>query len=122
MDVGTDAREIFDGKLLPLRRGYIGVVNRSQQEIETKKDIAAAMQRESNFFKNHRAYCHIANRLGTPFLQKVLNEQLTEHIRRTLPGLQDKTRKQMVSLEKELADFEKRYPNDPSVRRDVMLE
>jgi hypothetical protein len=28
MDDGTDAREIFEGKLLPLKKGYIGVVNR----------------------------------------------------------------------------------------------
>ena len=28
MDQGTDAREIFEGKLLPLKKGYIGVVNR----------------------------------------------------------------------------------------------
>jgi dynamin GTPase len=28
MDEGTDAREVLDNKLLPLRRGYIGVVNR----------------------------------------------------------------------------------------------
>ena len=28
MDEGTDAREILENKLLPLRRGYVGVVNR----------------------------------------------------------------------------------------------
>jgi hypothetical protein len=30
MDQGTDAREILENKLLPLKRGYVGVVNRSQ--------------------------------------------------------------------------------------------
>lgn len=30
MDQGTDAKEILENKLLPLRRGYVGVVNRSQ--------------------------------------------------------------------------------------------
>jgi hypothetical protein len=28
MDEGTDAREILENKFLPLRRGYVGVVNR----------------------------------------------------------------------------------------------
>ena len=28
MDEGTDAREVLENKLLPLRRGYVGVVNR----------------------------------------------------------------------------------------------
>lgn len=31
MDEGTDAKDILENKLLPLRRGYIGVVNRSQK-------------------------------------------------------------------------------------------
>ena len=39
MDDGTDARDILENKTLPLRRGYIGVVNRSQKDIEGKKDI-----------------------------------------------------------------------------------
>ena len=35
MDEGTDAREIFEGKLLPLKKGYIGVVNRFATTFET---------------------------------------------------------------------------------------
>ena len=31
MDEGTDAKDILENKLLPLRRGYVGVVNRSQK-------------------------------------------------------------------------------------------
>lgn len=43
MDQGTDAREILENKLLPLRRGYVGVVNRSQKDIEGRKDIKQAI-------------------------------------------------------------------------------
>lgn len=32
----------------------------------------------------------MADKLGTPYLQRVLNQQLTNHIRDTLPGLRDK--------------------------------
>lgn len=42
MDKGTDAKEIMENMLLPLRRGYVGVVNRSQKDIDGKKDIKAA--------------------------------------------------------------------------------
>jgi replication fork clamp-binding protein CrfC len=35
MDEGTNARDILDGKLLPLKRGYIVVINRSQKDIES---------------------------------------------------------------------------------------
>jgi replication fork clamp-binding protein CrfC len=50
MDEGTDAREILENKLLPLRRGYVGVVNRSQKDIDGRKDIKAALQAERTFF------------------------------------------------------------------------
>jgi len=31
MDRGTDARNLLLGKVIPLRLGYVGVVNRSQE-------------------------------------------------------------------------------------------
>ena len=90
MDQGTDAREIMENKLLPLRRGYVGVVNRSQKDINGRKDIKAAMAAERKFFLSHPAYRHMAERMGTPYLQRVLNQQLTNHIRETLPALRDR--------------------------------
>jgi hypothetical protein len=54
--------------------GYVGVVNRSQKDIDGKKDIKAAMVAERKFFLSHPAYRHIADRMGTPHLQKVLNQ------------------------------------------------
>ena len=74
MDEGTDAKDILENKIFPLRRGYVGVVNRSQKDIQGKKDIKQAMAAERKFFLSHGAYRHIADRLGTPYLQKVLNQ------------------------------------------------
>ena len=51
---------------------------------------------------SHPSYRHMADRLGSPYLQKVLNQQLTNHIRETLPGLRDRLQKQYLSLEKEV--------------------
>ena len=56
MDEGTDAHEILENKILPLRRGYVGVVNRSQKDIDGKKDIRAALAGERKFFLSHGAY------------------------------------------------------------------
>lgn len=105
MDEGTDAREILENRLKPLRRGYIGVVNRSQKMIDERKDIAEASKAERDFFLGHRYYRTIINRLGMPYLQRVLNQELTKHIRDKLPGLQDKLRTQMAALEKEVEQF-----------------
>jgi len=56
MDEGTDARDILENKLLPLRRGYIGVVNRSQKDIDGRKDIKAALSAERKFFLGYVEY------------------------------------------------------------------
>uniref|UniRef100_A0A2M4A4P7 Dynamin n=1 Tax=Anopheles triannulatus TaxID=58253 RepID=A0A2M4A4P7_9DIPT len=122
MDEGTDARDILENKLLPLRRGYIGVVNRSQKDIEGRKDIHAALAAERKFFLSHQSYRHIADRLGTPYLQKVLNQQLTNHIRDTLPALRDRLQKQLLTLEKDVEQFKHFRPDDPSIKTKAMLQ
>ncbi|KAL0895932.1 hypothetical protein ABMA27_011942 [Loxostege sticticalis] len=122
MDEGTDARDVLENKLLPLRRGYIGVVNRSQKDIEGRKDISAALAAERKFFLSHPSYRHLADRLGTPYLQRVLNQQLTNHIRDTLPGLRDKLQKQLLALEKDVDQYKHFRPDDPSIKTKAMLQ
>uniref|UniRef100_A0A7N6B726 Interferon-induced GTP-binding protein Mx n=1 Tax=Anabas testudineus TaxID=64144 RepID=A0A7N6B726_ANATE len=122
MDEGTDAQDILENKLLPLRRGYIGVVNRSQKDIEGKKDIRAALAAERKFFLSHPAYRHIAERMGTPHLQKSLNQQLTNHIRDTLPGLRSKLQSQLLSLEKEVEEYKNFRPDDPTRKTKALLQ
>ncbi|XP_030270488.1 dynamin-2 isoform X8 [Sparus aurata] len=122
MDEGTDARDILENKLLPLRRGYIGVVNRSQKDIDGKKDIRAALAAERKFFLSHPAYRHIAERMGTPHLQKTLNQQLTNHIRDTLPGLRSKLQSQLLSLEKEVEEYKNFRPDDPTRKTKALLQ
>uniref|UniRef100_A0A1A7XG36 Interferon-induced GTP-binding protein Mx n=2 Tax=Iconisemion striatum TaxID=60296 RepID=A0A1A7XG36_9TELE len=122
MDEGTDARDILENKLLPLRRGYIGVVNRSQKDIDGKKDITAALQAERKFFLSHPSYRHLADRMGTAYLQKVLNQQLTNHIRDTLPGLRSKLQSQLLSIEKEVEEYKNFRPDDPSRKTKALLQ
>ncbi|NWX40088.1 DYN3 protein, partial [Steatornis caripensis] len=122
MDEGTDAREILENKLLPLRRGYIGVVNRSQKDIDGKKDIKAALLAERKFFLSHPAYRHMADRMGTPYLQKVLNQQLTNHIRDTLPAFRSKLQSQLLSIEHEVEVYKNFRPEDPTRKTKALLQ
>ncbi|XP_047426184.1 dynamin-1a isoform X10 [Mugil cephalus] len=122
MDEGTDAKDILENKLLPLRRGYIGVVNRSQKDIDGRKDINAAMAAERKFFLSHPAYRHLADRMGTPYLQKILNQQLTNHIRDTLPALRAKLQSQLLSIEKEVDEYKNFRPDDPSRKTKALLQ
>ncbi|XP_056149560.1 dynamin-3 [Lampris incognitus] len=122
MDEGTDARDVLENKLLPLRRGYIGVVNRSQKDIDGKKDIRAALDAERKFFLSHPSYRHMAEKMGTPRLQKILNEQLTNHIRDTLPAFRSKLQSQLLALDKEAEEYRGYRPDDPSRKTKQLLQ
>ncbi|XP_068457766.1 dynamin-1-like isoform X2 [Clinocottus analis] len=122
MDEGTDARDILENKLLPLRRGYIGVVNRSQKDIDGRKDITAALQAERKFFLSHPSYRHLADRMGTGYLQKTLNQQLTNHIRDTLPALRSKLQSQLLSIQKEVEEYKSFRPDDPGRKTKALLQ
>uniref|UniRef100_A0A8D0AEL0 Interferon-induced GTP-binding protein Mx n=1 Tax=Sander lucioperca TaxID=283035 RepID=A0A8D0AEL0_SANLU len=122
MDEGTDARNILENRLLPLRRGYIGVVNRSQKDIDVKKDIKAALLAEKKFFLSHPAYKHMAESMGTPYLQRILNQQLTNHIRDTLPAFRTHLQGQLLDLNKEAEKCKQFSPDDPGQRTKTLLQ
>ena len=72
-DVGTDVVDILAGRIIPLRLGYVPVVNRGQRDIEQGKAITAALEHEREFFDNHPSYKGKAQYCGTPFLARKLN-------------------------------------------------
>ena len=74
MDAGTNANDILTGRTYPLKLGFIGVVNRSQQDINTEKPMTAALESEREFFVTHQAYKNIAHKQGTKYLAKTLNQ------------------------------------------------
>ncbi|KPP75622.1 dynamin-1-like protein-like [Scleropages formosus] len=85
MDAGTDAMDVLMGRVIPVKLGLIGVVNRSQLDINTKKTVADAIRDEHNFLQ--KRYPSLANRNGTKYLAKTLNRLLMHHIRDCLPEL-----------------------------------
>ncbi|XP_045763910.1 dynamin-1-like protein isoform X4 [Maniola jurtina] len=85
MDAGTDAIDILCGRVIPVKLGIIGVVNRSQQDIIDRKSITDALKDEATYLQ--RKYPTIASRNGTPYLAKTLNRLLMHHIRDCLPEL-----------------------------------
>lgn len=115
MDKGTDVKDILLGKVIPLRLGYVPVVNRGQKDIEGKKSIKLALDAEREYFENHPAYSDKAQYCGTPFLARKLNMILMHHIRSTLPEIKQKIAANLIKYQTELAalgDFgENAYSN-----------
>ncbi|KAK8965827.1 Dynamin-related protein 3A [Platanthera guangdongensis] len=107
MDKGTDARNFLLGNVIPLRLGYVGVVNRSQQgvglplravktprdlflhlrplDINLHRSIKDALANEESFFRRHPI--------------------LVQHIRSVLPGLKSRINSQLVTVAKEHASY-----------------
>ncbi|XP_038888015.1 dynamin-related protein 3A-like isoform X3 [Benincasa hispida] len=105
MDRGTDARNLLNGKVIPLRLGYFGVVNRSQEDILLNRSIKDALIAEEKFFRSHPVYDSLADRCGVPQLAKKLNQILVQHINAILPGLKSRISSALVSAAKEHASY-----------------
>mmetsp|Transcript_13524 Transcript_13524/g.13446 ORF Transcript_13524/g.13446 Transcript_13524/m.13446 type:complete len:672 (+) Transcript_13524:25-2040(+) len=122
MDEGTDALELLQGEIYPLKLGYIGVVCRSQKDINDGKSISESIKEEEKFFKTHPVYHKLSHNLGIRALSAKLNTLLIRHIKRTLPQIRDKITTIMTHKRQELdalgadLDFE-----GPKGAKSVML-
>ncbi|XP_020345525.1 dynamin-1-like protein isoform X2 [Oncorhynchus kisutch] len=85
MDAGTDALEVLLGRVIPVRLGIVGVVNRSQHDINTQKSIEDTARDEQAFLQRH--YPSLASRCGSRYLARTLSRLLMHHIRDCLPEL-----------------------------------
>ncbi|GAA5963472.1 hypothetical protein JCM3765_006248 [Sporobolomyces pararoseus] len=105
MDAGTNALDILTGRVYPLKLGFIGVVGRSQQDINAEKPMDDQLRTEEEFFRNHPGYRNIAHRCGTKFLAKTLNQVLMNHIRDKLPDMKARLNTLMGQTQQELNAF-----------------
>uniref|UniRef100_A0A671TAI8 Dynamin-1-like protein n=1 Tax=Sinocyclocheilus anshuiensis TaxID=1608454 RepID=A0A671TAI8_9TELE len=85
MDAGTDALEVLLGRVIPVRLGIIGVVNRSQHDLNTQKSLDDSCKDEQVFLQRH--YPSLASRCGSRYLARTLSRLLMHHIRDCLPEL-----------------------------------
>lgn len=103
MDDGTDVIDILAGRVIPLRFGYVPVINRGQKDIESNKTIRDALIDERNFFEGHPSYKAKAHYCGTPYLAKKLNGILLHHIKGTLPDIKMRIEHSLKKYQSELS-------------------
>eukprot|EP00039_Didymoeca_costata_P019104 m.336249 g.336249 ORF g.336249 m.336249 type:complete len:759 (-) comp17796_c0_seq1:132-2408(-) len=103
MDRGTDALSVLNGRMVCLKHGMIGVVNRGQLDIKQNKNIKDALRSEELFFGNH--YPSIKDRCGIKYLGLTLNRLLMSHIRECLPGLKRKIKDTQNMYQKQLDEL-----------------
>lgn len=122
MDHGTNAMDILTGRVYPLKLGFIGVVNRSQQDIQSGKPLADALKAEADFFRHHPAYRNMAMRCGTQFLAKTLNTTLMGHIRERLPDIKARLNTLMGQTQQELASYGNKQFSGKEHRGSLILQ
>ncbi|KAL1809463.1 hypothetical protein DCAR_0729005 [Daucus carota subsp. sativus] len=122
MDKGTDAVEILEGKSYKLQFPWIGVVNRSQADINKSVDMIAARRKEREYFANSPEYKHLAHRMGSEHLGKVLSKHLEAVIKSRIPGLQSLINKTIIELETELSRLGKPIATDAGGKLYMIME
>lgn len=121
MDPGTDVVDILAGRVIPLRLGYVPVVNRGQRDIEHRKSVSSALDAERAFFENHSSYKSKAQYCGTPFLSRKLNTILMHHIRNTLPEIKTKIQSGLAKYQSELVELGVPIGEDFSSQSNLLL-
>ena len=115
MDRGTNALEMLEGKDYALKLGFIGVVCRSQEDINNNIPIGEHFKKERQFFEQNRLYSNMSERLGIKFLSSRLNQVLKQHIQKTIPKIKheiedmiEKNNKEILEIGDSLDSLEKK--------------
>lgn len=122
MDKGTDAVDILEGKSYRLQYPWIGVVNRSQADINKSVDMIAARRREKEYFNTTPEYKHLAHRMGSEHLGKMLSKHLEHVIKSRIPGIQSLINKSINDLESELSRLGKPVAADAGGKLYTIME
>ncbi|KAM5555644.1 dynamin-related protein 5A [Rosa sericea] len=122
MDQGTNAVDILEGRSYRLQFPWIGVVNRSQADINKSVDMIAARRREREYFANSPEYKHLASKMGSEHLGRVLSKHLEVVIKSRIPGLQSLISKTIGELEAELSRLGKPIAADTGGKLYVIME
>ncbi|KAG6684796.1 hypothetical protein I3842_12G080600 [Carya illinoinensis] len=122
MDKGTDAVDMLEGKSYRLKFPWVGVVNRSQADINKNVDMIAARRREREYFSSTPEYKHLAHRMGSEHLAKMLSKHLETVIKCRIPGIQSLINKTVAELETELSRLGKPIAADAGGKLYMVME
>jgi len=121
MDRGTNAKRMLTGQDVPLRLGYVGIKNRSQQDIIDNMSVRDAIDREKMYFSTHPVYSTMPpGVLGTDILTAKLTKVLFTHIKHNLPEITKEIRDKMKDIEERLRDLGPPLPSDGSEKMHLL--
>ena len=114
MDKGTNAAKMLQGKEVPLRLGYVGVKNRSQQDIVSNMSVEQALREEQEYFARHEIYSSLPQDfLGTQNLTQRLTKVLFTHIKTLMPDILHEVVLKLKECEERVIELGPSAPTDP---------
>ena len=121
MDAGTDARKALMNEEIPLKLGYVGVKNRSKQDLINKLSMAETAKKEREFFKSHPVYKNLpAGHLGTDVLINKLTKIYFRIIRENLPRIVKAINDRVKTAEEELSGLGQPMPTDDAGKMSLL--
>uniref|UniRef100_A0A672SFF8 Interferon-induced GTP-binding protein Mx3-like n=1 Tax=Sinocyclocheilus grahami TaxID=75366 RepID=A0A672SFF8_SINGR len=126
IDRGTESKimDIAQNKTIPLRKGYIMVKCRGQHQINEKISLEEAAQKERDFFQKHNFFRCLLNeeKATIKSLAVKLTQHLVDHIKKSLPQLNEQIKKQLWDLRNELKECDAGPPQDPKGAKQFLTE
>jgi len=121
MDSGTDARKALMNEEIELKLGYVGVKNRSKQDLINKLSMAETSRKEKEFFKSHPVYKNLpAGHLGTDVLINKLTKIYFRIIRENLPNIIKAINERVKTAEEELTGLGQPMPIDDAGKMNLL--
>lgn len=123
MDRGTNAKRMIMGQEVALRLGFVGVKNRSQQDISEQMPVEAALLEEKRYFATHPVYSTMPTGfLGTVVLTQKLSTVLFTHIRQFLPDILREVSSRLKETQERLLELGPAAPTDNTQKLQMMWQ
>ncbi|XP_040384089.1 dynamin-related protein 1E-like [Oryza brachyantha] len=122
MDKGTNALDVLEGRSYRLQHPWVGIVNRSQADINKNVDMIIARRKEQEFFASSSEYSHLASRMGSEYLAKLLSQHLEAVIRARIPSITSLINKTIDELESEMDHIGRPIASDAGAQLYLVLE
>ncbi|MFQ6637425.1 hypothetical protein Gotur_013940 [Gossypium turneri] len=122
MDKGTNAVDVLEGRAYRLQQPWVGIVNRSQADINKNVDMILARRKEREYFETSPDYGHLASRMGSEYLAKLLSEHLELVIRQRIPSIIALINKTIDELNAELDRIGRPIATDGGAQLYMILE